>query len=145
MKNFSVVFLAFLLFVVACKKEQIAAPALTSVHTKKLAKDWTWSRSWIFYQPDTVDKGGYSDTTIPVSVINDTTVQFMGVTFSYTNYHYEHISIDENEKLAYFDKSSFNGFTIHYIEYYYKTDSAVYVEHSRSFGASSYLTYTSIK
>ncbi|HYD20433.1 MAG TPA: hypothetical protein VEB40_03075 [Flavipsychrobacter sp.] len=147
MKNLSIsIILLIALAGASCKKEKYQTPSLTSMHTKRLAKDWTWSRHYYqklsgqdpmeFIHPDTV---------MPITVSSDIMIDFMGSSYEYYSGGggYQ-ILVDTTQKLVYVNR----GAVFHHteaIEYYFHKDSAVYTDRLQTFGGFTRVTYSTMK
>ena len=137
--NLSIIAAFFIiLLTTACKKH--SPSSLASIHTKRLYKDWTWSRQQLysFYmQDDTITT--HTDTVMPITVINEESILFNGNSFVYYGGIGDYmVDIDTLEKLVYVDPDFpgiFNGVAGYHqtvcIEYYYRADSVVYLDITR--------------
>ena len=170
MKNLSIFAMLIVLFVASCKEKAniipqttpppatpSPSPSLTSTYTQKMDKQWLLGRhlfsvyplkdtNGMRYANDTVDMY-MTDTTLTITVTNDTVITFMGQTYHYTDtttsHWLESAKADTGKYLLfYWDKLSTHS--IAYVRYYYIQDSVMMYTKSGSsgFGISSY-TYFS--
>lgn len=138
MKNLSIITAVFIvLFIISCKKQESMPPSLASIYTQRMAKDWTRSRQYLysFYMQDDIIKT-YTDTVMPITVMNEEAIAFNGNFFEYYGGVEEYmVDVDTTQKLVYVDPDFpgiFNGVSGYHqtvcIEYYYHADSVVYLD-----------------
>ena len=155
MKNLSIFATLIVLFVASCKEKANIIPQtttppntpssstpLTNTYTQKMGKQWLCGRYHFSIYKSVDSNGDYyndtfdatlTDTTVGITVVNDTIISFMGQTYIYTDTTTGHWLLtsyaDTNNWLVYYvENSDYHGLS--FINYYYKQDSVVFYKKS---------------
>lgn len=116
-------------------------------HTKSLQKDFNWTRYKYIGQWGNFDTTFQIDTTVAISVINDTAISFIGKTFQYVDSVYFTFSkvkytTDTSSVLVYADKDVQSPHSSSSIKYHYKTGEVTYSDCSGGLGGTGCIIYT---
>lgn len=136
--------LLILLLTVSCSKSE----RLKAKHTARLDKSFLWQIS-VFSSSYALGDTTYSypDTVLPITVVDDETLNFRGDTFTYTDkmnlYLGDDRDVDLKNVMHFVDFSKTQGNSAAYIDFYYKKDEVkiTYIHGGR--GGSNKATYTS--
>lgn len=154
MKNLLLIAALFGLLLLSCKEKANVIPqttppntpsspaALINTYTQKMGKQWLWDRHPYSIYKRVDQNGNYyndtfdavlPDTTVGITVVNDSAISFMGQVYRYrdtmTYHHLRSSYVDTNSWLVYYvENSGLHGLS--FINYYYKLDSLVFYKKS---------------
>lgn len=159
MKLQSIIFLCCILFVACGKHKPMPATlhkmngqdtmnilsAKAQLFTKNLNRSREW-KGYQYFESAAVDSTYYySDTTIMVNVLNDTTVKFFDSTFNLITSDYRGYGpvtfVNRLDVLIFVDKKYNYGHSKKIIEYYFEKDSIVYFSATGGLGATIQTIY----
>lgn len=154
MRNLSIIAVLIVLFIASCKEKANVIPqtttpppnnpssSLASTYTQKMDKHWLWERHHYSVYKAIDSNGNYyndiynailPDTTVGITVVNDSAIIFMGQTYHYTDTTTGHWLLtsyaDTTNWLVYYVENS-DYHALSFIKYYYKQDSVVFYKKS---------------
>lgn len=141
MNRLSIIIVIIILITTACANDSVVVPTEPfkyRQHTDDLSRTWIMDgRYWFSRTFDSVTtiRRNYTDTTITITKVNDTTVQFASRSF-----YYDYIDMKE-DMIKYNQKHNKQHLSSAVILYFYKADS-VFISIGNHISASASESYT---
>lgn len=144
MKPCSLFILTAVLLLSSCKKDKTI---LGTIYTHKLDRSFGWQRSYYTTRGSLDDTTYfYTDTIVPIKVVDDNLIRFLDYNLTLTNYNYtnsfDKTTLPTNEYLHYVAIDSLGPHKTIYLNYYYQRDSVCFIYSSGGLGGNSKRIYT---